>query len=52
MVENVGVAEREVRQDSSVVVGVLAFLGILLASINVFGGFTVTQRMLAMFRRA
>jgi len=37
---------------TSVVVGVLAFLGILLASINVFGGFTVTQRMLAMFRRA
>jgi NAD(P) transhydrogenase subunit alpha len=37
---------------TSIVVGVLAFLGILLASINVFGGFTVTQRMLAMFRRA
>lgn len=30
---------------------VLAFLAILLASINIFGGFTVTQRMLAMFRR-
>jgi NAD(P) transhydrogenase subunit alpha len=38
--------------NTSVIVGVLAFLGILLASINVFGGFTVTQRMLAMFRRA
>jgi H+-translocating NAD(P) transhydrogenase subunit alpha len=37
---------------TSIVVSVLAFLGILLASINVFGGFTVTQRMLAMFRRA
>ena len=35
-----------------VVVTVLAFLGILLASINIFGGFTVTQRMLSMFRRA
>ncbi len=34
------------------VVTVLAFVGILLASINIFGGFTVTQRMLAMFRRA
>ncbi len=33
-------------------VSVLAFIGILLASINIFGGFTVTQRMLAMFRRA
>ncbi|GMA21094.1 Re/Si-specific NAD(P)(+) transhydrogenase subunit alpha [Arsenicicoccus piscis] len=29
----------------------LAFVGILLASINVFGGFTVTQRMLGMFTR-
>jgi NAD(P) transhydrogenase subunit alpha len=32
-------------------VTVLAFLGILVASINVFGGFTVTNRMLTMFRR-
>jgi H+-translocating NAD(P) transhydrogenase subunit alpha len=38
--------------NTSIIVSVLAFLGILLASINVFGGFTVTQRMLAMFRRA
>lgn len=38
--------------NTSVVVSVLAFVGILLASINVFGGFTVTSRMLAMFRRA
>ncbi len=30
----------------------LAVLGILVASINVFGGFTVTRRMLQMFRRA
>ena len=34
------------------VVSILAFVGILLASINIFGGFTVTHRMLAMFRRA
>ena len=27
------------------------FLAVLLASINIFGGFLVTQRMLAMFRR-
>ena len=26
------------------------FLAVLLASVNIFGGFTVTQRMLAMFR--
>jgi len=36
----------------SVLVAVLSIIGILLASINIFGGFTVTQRMLAMFRKA
>ncbi len=33
------------------VVLVIAFIAILVASINVFGGFTVTQRMLAMFTK-
>mgnify|MGYP003584412998 CR=1 FL=1 len=32
-------------------VTVLAFIAILVASINVFGGFTVTARMLQMFKR-
>lgn len=32
-------------------ISVVAFAGTLLASINVFGGFTVTQRMLEMFKR-
>ncbi|MGL4743813.1 MAG: proton-translocating transhydrogenase family protein, partial [Dermatophilaceae bacterium] len=32
-------------------VSLLAFLAILVASINVFGGFRVTARMLQMFRR-
>jgi NAD(P) transhydrogenase subunit alpha len=32
-------------------VTVLAFVGILMASINVFGGFAVTRRMLGMFSR-
>jgi NAD(P) transhydrogenase subunit alpha len=32
-------------------VTVLAFIAILVASINVFGGFTVTARMLEMFKR-
>ncbi|MCI1261921.1 MAG: Re/Si-specific NAD(P)(+) transhydrogenase subunit alpha [Tetrasphaera jenkinsii] len=32
-------------------VSILAFIGILVASINVFGGFTVTGRMLEMFKR-
>ena len=31
---------------------IVAALAILLASINVFGGFAVTRRMLAMFRRS
>jgi len=30
---------------------VLAAVGVLLASINVFGGFAVTSRMLKMFTR-
>ena len=33
------------------VVSLLAFIAILVASINIFGGFKVTQRMLAMFRK-
>jgi NAD(P) transhydrogenase subunit alpha len=39
-------------QGNGTVVTVLAFLAILLASINVFGGFAVTRRMLAMFSRS
>ncbi|GAA4414071.1 Re/Si-specific NAD(P)(+) transhydrogenase subunit alpha [Fodinibacter luteus] len=35
----------------SVATSVLAFVGILVASINVFGGFRVTARMLEMFKR-
>ena len=34
------------------VVTVLSFIAILVASINVFGGFAVTRRMLAMFSRS
>jgi NAD(P) transhydrogenase subunit alpha len=33
------------------VVTVLSFIALAVASINVFGGFTVTQRMLTMFRK-
>ncbi|QOL14680.1 Re/Si-specific NAD(P)(+) transhydrogenase subunit alpha [Dickeya dianthicola] len=32
-------------------VSFLSFIAVLIASINIFGGFTVTQRMLKMFRR-
>ena len=30
---------------------VLGFIALVLASVNIFGGFLVTQRMLAMYRR-
>ncbi|WP_127959381.1 Re/Si-specific NAD(P)(+) transhydrogenase subunit alpha [Serratia microhaemolytica] len=32
-------------------IAVLSFIAVLIASINIFGGFTVTQRMLKMFRK-
>ncbi len=35
----------------SILISAIAFFSILIASINVFGGFAVTQRMLVMFRR-
>ena len=33
------------------IVKVLSFIGILIAMINIVGGFTVTQRMLKMFSK-
>ena len=36
----------------SLAVTLVATAGVLLATINVFGGFAVTHRMLAMFRRS
>jgi len=33
------------------VVSVISFIAVLIASINIFGGFTVTKRMLEMFRK-
>ncbi len=38
-------------ESKSGAVGALGFLAVLLASINIFGGFVVTQRMLAMFKK-
>ncbi|WP_414122737.1 Re/Si-specific NAD(P)(+) transhydrogenase subunit alpha [Corynebacterium nuruki] len=35
---------------SNVAIAVLAFVAIVIASINIFGGFAVTRRMLAMFQ--
>src|SRR6056297_2264412 len=37
---------------SSVIVAILAALSILMASVNIFGGFLVTRRMLAMFQKS
>ncbi|OQW53733.1 MAG: pyridine nucleotide transhydrogenase [Proteobacteria bacterium SG_bin7] len=33
------------------IIQILGFLAVVLASINIFGGFVVTQRMLAMFKK-
>lgn len=38
-------------EDSSIWVQVIGFFGVFLASINIFGGFVVTNRMLAMFKK-
>lgn len=36
---------------ASIQVQIIGFLAVLLASINIFGGFMVTHRMLAMFKK-
>ena len=41
----------QVGHEGEPLISVLAFIAILVASINVFGGFTVTARMLQMFKR-
>jgi len=40
----------QVSTSNTLLAGIAAF-GILITSINIFGGFAVTQRMLQMFRR-
>ena len=37
--------------DSGMLINVLGFIAVVLANINVIGGFMVTNRMLAMFKR-
>jgi NAD(P) transhydrogenase subunit alpha len=37
---------------SSVLVVILAAISVLIATINIVGGFMVTQRMLAMFQKS
>jgi NAD(P) transhydrogenase subunit alpha len=46
-----GLQQSQAGGHTNVAMVVLAVVGILLASINVFGGFTVTQRMLKMFKK-
>ncbi len=38
-------------EDKTGAVGILGFVAVLLAAINIFGGFVVTQRMLSMFKK-
>ena len=47
----VGVNVAPALGEGSIWARTLGFIGIILASINIFGGFLVTQRMLAMYRR-
>jgi len=37
--------------ESASLAKILGFIAIILASVNIFGGFTVTQRMLAMYKK-
>ena len=41
----------EVGGDGSTFAKILGFIAVILASINIFGGFVVTQRMLAMYKK-
>jgi H+-translocating NAD(P) transhydrogenase subunit alpha len=41
----------EVVGEAAGVTRTLGFIGVLLASVNIFGGFLVTQRMLGMYKR-
>jgi NAD(P) transhydrogenase subunit alpha len=47
----VGLTQSQHEGRTDVAILVLSLAGVLLASINVFGGFTVTQRMLKMFQK-
>ncbi|MDD9841529.1 MAG: proton-translocating transhydrogenase family protein [Alphaproteobacteria bacterium] len=47
-----GSAEQTVRMDKSIILARwLGFFAIVLAAVNIFGGFLVTQRMLSMYRK-
>ncbi len=48
---SVGVATAPELGSGPVWARILGFLALILASVNIFGGFLVTQRMLAMYRK-
>ncbi len=41
----------DIGDDAAMVSKVLGFLALVLASVNIFGGFLVTQRMLGMYKK-
>jgi NAD(P) transhydrogenase subunit alpha len=47
----IGIGAVKQLTDSSIAIQLLAGVALTLTAINMFGGFAVTQRMLAMFRR-
>jgi NAD(P) transhydrogenase subunit alpha len=47
----VGVQAADAMADGSTAAKVFGFIALILASINIFGGFLVTQRMLAMYKK-
>jgi NAD(P) transhydrogenase subunit alpha len=47
---SVGVASGPIADDGPIWARALGFIALVLASINIFGGFLVTQRMLAMYK--
>lgn len=42
---------KELGGSEAAAIGVLAFIGVVIVSVNIFGGFAVTRRMLGMFRK-
>ena len=48
---SVGVATAPAMGSGPIWARIFGFLAVILASINIFGGFLVTQRMLAMYRK-
>jgi NAD(P) transhydrogenase subunit alpha len=47
----VGVSVADAVSGGSTLSKIFGFLALILASVNIFGGFLVTQRMLAMYKK-